>query len=107
MSTRATIAVRRPSGDYLATYLHFDGYPEHAGRLLEANYLTAEEVETLVQRGDIRCLDSELGEPEYYDAEVPSAVLPTLDSLLDYSRNCAATYVYIFDDGQWATRKLS
>ncbi|MDA9859532.1 hypothetical protein N9D23_15625 [Rubripirellula sp.] len=106
MSTRATIAVRRTAGDYLATYLHLDGYPEHAGRLLEANYLTAEESESLVQRGDIRCLDSEIGEAEYYDTGTLAAVLPTLDALVDFAKNCSASYLYVFDEGEWTHRKL-
>lgn len=106
MSTRATIAVRRTAGDFLATYLHFDGYPEHAGRLLEANYSTAEEAESLVQRGDIRCLDSETGQPEYYDTETPAGVLPTREALIDFARNCSAAYLYVFDDGGWTHRKF-
>jgi hypothetical protein len=105
MSTRATIAVRRAAGDYLATYLHFDGYPEHAGRLLEANYLNAEQAEALVDRGDIRCLDSEIGEAEYYDEETPAAVLPNLEALIDFARNLSAQHLYVFDNGQWTHRK--
>ena len=105
MSTRGTIAVRRAAGDYLATYLHFDGYPEHAGRLLEANYLTAEEAETLVAGGDIRCLDPEIGEAEYYPTETPAAVLPTLESLVDFARNLSVQHLYVFADGEWTHRK--
>ncbi|GAA5509193.1 hypothetical protein [Novipirellula caenicola] len=106
MSTRATIAIRRTTGDYLATYLHFDGYPEHAGRLLESNYLSYEQAEALIAKGDIRCLDAELGEPEYYDAEAPAAVLPTRIALVEFARNCSSQYLYVFDAGEWTHQKL-
>ena len=92
MSTRATIAVRRPSGDYLAVYLHYDGYPEHAGRLLAANYQTGEEAETLIADGDIRSLDAELGEPDRFSNGPATSVLPTHDSLVDFAQNCGASY---------------
>lgn len=106
MSTRATIAVRRPSGDYLATYLHFDGYPEHAGRLLEEHFLNAEQVEALVDRGDIRFLHSEIGDPEYYDNGDSPAKLPTRDALVDYAKNLGARYLYVFDDAAWSCLEL-
>ncbi|WP_442511626.1 hypothetical protein SH528x_003308 [Novipirellula sp. SH528] len=106
MSTRATIAIRRTAGDYLATYLHFDGYPEHTGRLLDANYLSYEHAEALIAKGDIRCLDAELGEPEYYDAEASAAVLPTRIALVEFARNCSVQYLYIFDAGEWTHQDL-
>ncbi len=34
MATRATIAYADNDGSYHAAYLHFDGYPEHAGVIL-------------------------------------------------------------------------
>lgn len=100
MFTRATIAVRRNAGDYLATYLHFDSYREHAGQLLEANYLMVEEAESLMARNNIRCLDSEIGEAEYYDEETSAAVLPTLESLIDFARNLSAQHLCVFDNGE-------
>jgi hypothetical protein len=119
MSTRATIAVRRPSGDYLAVYLHYDGYPEHAGRLLAAHYQTSEEVETLIAGGDIRSLDAEIGEADRFSNGPAASVLPTHDSLVDFAKNCGAAFLYVFDDDRsvghpdrrlpksWQCQKLS
>lgn len=106
MSTRATIAVRRADRTYAAVYLHFDGYPEHTGALLMANYQTTEEAETLIDGGDIRCLDAELGEAERFADGDPPAILPTHDSLMDFARNCGARFVYVFDDGAWSYKEL-
>jgi hypothetical protein len=106
MSTRATIAVRRADRTYAAVYLHYDGYPEHTGALLMANYKTIEEAETLVEGGDIRSLDAVTGEAERFADGDPAAILPTNDSLLDFARNCGARFVYVFDDGAWSYKEL-
>jgi hypothetical protein len=53
MSTRATIACKQEDGRYAAIYLHFDGYQDHAGRVLKEHYTTIESARTLVAGGDI------------------------------------------------------
>ncbi len=42
MSTRATIACKQEDGRYAAIYLHFDGYQDHAGRVLKEHYTSIE-----------------------------------------------------------------
>ena len=106
MSTRATIAVRRAAGNFLATYLHFDGYPDHAGRFLVSNYTNAEQAEMLIAGGDIRCLDAEMAEPEYFGDGQSPAELKTESDLLRFVRDCGAQHVYVFEDGAWEHREL-
>jgi hypothetical protein len=53
MSTRATIACKQEDGRYAAIYLHFDGYQDHAGRVLKEHYTSIESARTLVAGGDI------------------------------------------------------
>ena len=106
MSTRATIAVRRDDGSFVATYLHFDGYPEHAGKLLMANYQNTEQAETLIAGGDIRCLDTKMGEPEYFEDGRPPVELKTQSDLLDFVRDCGAQHVYLFANGAWEHKQL-
>ena len=48
MSTRATIACKQEDGRYAAIYLHFDGYQDHAGRVLKEHYTSIESARTLV-----------------------------------------------------------
>lgn len=106
MSTRATIAYRRDDGRFAAVYLHFDGYPEHTGQILEQHYATQEAAQSLVDDGDIRCLDEQSFEPERYDDGQRPAIMPTMPALLDFARNCGAQYVYVFADGGWDCRPL-
>lgn len=71
-----------------------------------SNYTSAEQAETLIAGGDIRCLDDEIGEPEYFDEAKPAAELKSVDDLLEFARNCGAQHIYVFDDGAWEHRKL-
>ncbi len=65
MSTRATIACKQQDGRYAAIYLHFDGYQDHAGRVLKEHYTSIESARTLVAGGDICSLAND-GTPERF-----------------------------------------
>ena len=105
MSTRATIACKRDDGRFAAIYLHFDGYPERTGKVLNTHYTDASIVQTLVSEGDIRCFDND-GVPERFgDGKAPN-IMPTHAALLTFARNCGTEYVYVFDDGEWHCHKL-
>ena len=56
MSTRAIIALRLPDDSVLATYLHFDGYPDHVLPILRSGYVDPEDALHLIQGGEIRSL---------------------------------------------------
>ena len=106
MSTRAIVSVRRADESYAAVYLHFDGYPEHTGEILMQHYNDQSAAESLVDGGDLRCLDRPTGEAERYSDGDPPAILPNNGSLIDFARNCGVQYVYVFDDGTWSCKKL-
>lgn len=106
MSTRATIAIRRADGFYDAVYLHYDGYPDHTGVILMQNYGNQTEAQTLVRGGDLRCLQRETGEPEYFSDGNPTAMMPTNAALIEFARNCGANYVYVFEDGTWSCKEF-
>ena len=65
MAMRATIAYTDNDGSYHAAYLHFDGYPEHAGVILNQRFTSIANVAALVAGGELRCLTSSTGGPEY------------------------------------------
>jgi hypothetical protein len=58
MATRATIAYAQGDGSFQATYLHYDGYPEHAGLILNQRFTSVETVMALVAGGELRCLST-------------------------------------------------
>jgi len=105
MSTRATIACKQEDGLYAAIYLHFDGYPEHAGTILDLHYNELNAVRTLVAEGDIRCFESN-GVVERFTNGNRPVTMPTRAALYDFSRNCSAEYVYVFENERWNCVKL-
>jgi hypothetical protein len=63
MATRATITVRLNENIRLSVYSHFDGYPEHVGKLLKEHYNTKAKALELVSYGDISSLRAKI-EPD-------------------------------------------
>ena len=57
MSTHAAIIRKTETGTFEGVYLHSDGYPSHAGRILLAHYQDAEKVAALINLGDLSFLD--------------------------------------------------
>ena len=105
MSTRATIACKQEDGRYAAIYLHFDGYHDHAGRVLKEHYTSIESAQMLVAGGDIRSLAND-GTPERFTDGKRTVVMPTRAALHEFARNCGTEYVYIFEDDAWHCHKL-
>jgi hypothetical protein len=100
MSTRATIACKQEDGRYAAIYLHFDGYPDHADRVLKKYYTSFESVRTLVAGGDIRSLAND-GMPERFTDGNRTVVMPTRAALHEFARNRGTEYLYLFANGGW------
>ena len=100
MSTRATIACKQNDGRYAATYVHFDGYPERTGRILNRHYTEQAGAESLVSDGDIRCFDDD-GVPERYKDGHATEIVPTYAALLTVAERRTAEFVYVFEGGKW------
>lgn len=59
MSTRAHIGyIENNTIHYI--YCHFDGYPEHVGRILQESYTDPEKIKQLIALGDISSLGPKL-----------------------------------------------
>jgi hypothetical protein len=69
MATRSNIGIRETDGTVKTIYSHWDGYPQHVGRILLAHYRDEDSVRALIDLGDI----SELHE--------------TLDTVVAYHRD--------------------
>jgi hypothetical protein len=58
MATRSLIGMELDNGITKIIYCHFDGYPEHVGKLLVHNYNTPALIITLMELGDLSSLDA-------------------------------------------------
>ena len=56
MSTRSRIAKENPDHSYTSIYCHYDGYPDHVGRLLKEYYKDEKKVSELISLGDLSSL---------------------------------------------------
>ena len=56
MSTRCRIGLEMPNGKVKSVYCHFDGYPEGVGETLKKHYQNPEDVEKVLELGDLSSL---------------------------------------------------
>lgn len=62
MSTNSRIGIENENGTITSIYCHWDGYPEHNGKLLLEHWTDREKVEELIKLGNLSDLGQEIGE---------------------------------------------
>jgi hypothetical protein len=82
MATRSTIGVLNTDGSVTAVYCHWDGYPEHNGKVLMENYTTEEKVRELIGLGSISSLGSKIGEHHPFSKFELKQEAPDFDELM-------------------------
>ena len=82
MGTRSIIAKRLEGGTIKAIYCHWDGYPEHNGYILNRYYKSEEDIDKLLELGDI----SSLGATPYDTGDFDSFPERLNDSIGSYSK---------------------
>lgn len=96
MGTRSTIGVLNTDGSVSAVYCHWDGYPEHNGKILMENYTTEEKVRELIDLGSISSL-SECGEPDISNIQGAN----TFPNVAEFVYEFGEKYNYLFINGTW------
>lgn len=56
MGTRSRIGIELPDHTVVSVYCHWDGYPEHNGKILVEYYLNRQDVEELIDGGSMSTL---------------------------------------------------
>ena len=62
MSTRSRVGLLRDDGTVKSIYVHFDGYKEGVGKTLQKHYTKVEDIEKLLELGNLSVLGSEYNE---------------------------------------------
>lgn len=122
MSTRSLIAVEQNDGSVKSIYVHFDGYPDHNGRLLLEYYNSRELADALLELGPLSCLAERLapepGEKHSYNCPLPDVCIAyhrdrgekytppyswhNTEHLMSRASDAFwADYVYLFQNGSW------
>jgi len=113
MATRSYIGVRNTDASVDYIYCHFDGYPEHNGKILTEHYSNINRVNELLNLGDLSVLGQFIGEKMDFDKRIQ-------DTCLAYGRDRGESnvskkntgydtlitdqsvdYVYVFDGDYW------
>lgn len=107
MATRSTIAKLNPDGTVTSIYCHWDGYPDHNGRILKEHYTDPAKIDALFALGDLSVLEANIGEQVEFD----SFMQGSQKQCLAYGRDRGETGTYALPhmdvDGWKALRKDS
>lgn len=81
MSTNSNIGILNQDGSLEVIYCHWDGYPDHNGKILLEHYQDENKIRQLMALGDLSSLGEEIGEECDFDN-------PTdLDQCISYFRD--------------------
>ncbi len=115
MSTRSLIGAVQEDGSVKFIYCHWDGYPEHNGKVLLSHYKSQEKVKSLLALGNLSFLAEKLGRRHSFD-NAPDGVCTAygrdrgeentqakcLPSSGEFLRKSMGTeYWYLFRNGKW------
>lgn len=102
MGTRSRIAFENEDGTIISTYCHWDGYPDHNGKVLRTHFTTPERALAVASAGYISFLegDGDLNKSIANSANIgpPSRDLCIQEMWLTLG---GEEYVYLFRDGEW------
>ena len=114
MATRAMIGFLDDDKQLVGTYNHYDGYPEHLGKVLVKHFNDEDAAERLASTGYISSIDMETGDidskydedPTYkvLDADSPFEAGLMIGDMVD-SFGGDYGYVWIKELGKWFTLK--
>ena len=106
MATRSFIGKLNKDDSITGIFCYWDGYPEHAGRILIDNYLTEQQVDQLLALGDLSSIDPALDKCESYSSRgekgVEAKSYKDFQAFYEAGKSVWAEYYYVFNYDFWA-----
>lgn len=112
MATRSRIGIEGKNG-ITSIYCHWDGYPEHNGKILVEHYADEAKIEQLMKLGNLSSLGAEIGTKHDFDQRVEGECTfygrdrgeknitarkhIDVEAFLDYRED----FNYLFRNGKW------
>ena len=121
MGTRSTVGYELRDGSIVSAYVHYDGYPEFNGRVLNEFFTTATAVRELLDSGDMSSLYTNKGwdgeDWSYYGPlhytqrgenikDVQPNYAKDLTEHLKHTDDVCGEYTYIFRNNNWHCYKV-
>ena len=126
MATRSNIGIVNEDGSVTGIYCHWDGYPEHNGKLLLKHYNNSGIVNELMDLGDLSSLNKNLycddnnhsfNNPvdgvcvafgrDRGEKNADSKSFTNISEFEKYANRTTADYQYLFNNGKWQFRKYN
>lgn len=118
MATRSFIALKHSDDTFSGVYCHWDGYPEHNGKVLRDEYTDRNKIVDLLDGGDISSLKTD---HDWDRNPMPAGVLYYADrgeqhdvqhfqsvvDLEDTARGMGCEYLYVYDESKWICEDLN
>jgi len=120
MATRSNIGIVNDNGSVTGIYCHWDGYPEHNGKLLLKHYTDSERINGLMSLGSLSILAENLYSTDIHTFNNPQEGVcvaygrdrgetgsdsRTFEDLGEYEHfGSGVDYQYLFEDGKWMYR---
>jgi hypothetical protein len=118
MGTRSTIIAKLSNGQTKRIYCHWDGYPEHNGRILLDHYTSQAKIDQLIALGDLSVLGEFIGQKHAFEAKAENQctaygrdrgeegteakLVKSLKASIKSSADCGAEFVYLWDGQAWS-----
>ena len=122
MATRSNIGIVNDNGSVTGIYCHWDGYPEHNGKLLLKHYTDSERINGLMSLGSLSILAENLYSTDIHTFNNPqegvcvafgrdrgeknadSKSFTNISEFEKYVNRTTADYQYLFNNGKWQYR---
>jgi hypothetical protein len=113
MATRSLIGIKLKDNILKTIYCHWDGYPEHNGKLLIENYSTPATITELMELGDLSSLAESPDQCKAYhrDRNEPWGMVEPRDTDVNelnvLANDYGVDYVYIYNENfEWECSRL-
>jgi len=122
MATRSNIGIVNDDGSVTGIYCHWDGYPEHNGKLLLKHYTDSERINGLMSLGSLSILAENLYSTDIHTFNNPqegvcvafgrdrgeknadSNSFTNISEFEKFMDRTTADYQYLFNNGKWQYR---
>ena len=94
MSTRSFIGFVTESGEFTGNYCHYDGYPEHVGKILVEHHNSFSAAEAIAEGPQIRNFDHDGRICRFGDGDDGTETYRYIEEAL----NSGYDYAYVFSD---------